>query len=356
MMLDIVDISTWKQIRIGDYFDVAYGKFIPKGREGSTPFITTTALNNGIGRYVDIPPMYDGNCITVASDGSMGASFYQEKPFAAINIVSTLKPHDNVPLNRYNAQFLCTLLYQYGQVNFSWAGYKFSVERAREARIPLPVTPAGTPDWDYMESYMKQIEEKAEKNLEAMRKVRTESRKIDTSKWGEFTLNDLFVFEGIKQAKSQKMVPTLETIEINAVPYVVQSRYNNMVARYVDKEYILDHGEPFVKGNCIVLGVTLNAVSYQSDDFAASQVITARNKHLNKRTGIFIASILRSVTEKYDYQEKPGLAKYRATKIKLPVTPSGTPDWDYMESYMRRIEEKAEKNLTGLIRVNTKMN
>lgn len=40
------------------------------------PHVTTSGINNGISYYVE-NPMFDGNCITVASDGAMGASFYQ---------------------------------------------------------------------------------------------------------------------------------------------------------------------------------------------------------------------------------------------------------------------------------------
>lgn len=28
------------------------------------------------------------------------------------------------------------------------------------------------------------------------------------------------------------------------------------------------------------------------------------------------------------------------SKLKLPVTEQGTPDWDYMENYMRRVESE----------------
>lgn len=167
---------------------------------------------------------------------------------------------------------------------------------------------------------------------------------IDTSNWKEFRVGDLFEFESIKQAKSQRAVPD----DINGIPYVVQSKYNNMVARYVNKQWLIDNNEPPVKGNTIALGVTLNCVSYQENEFGASQIITARNNNLNCYIGNFVATILTYATERFTYKEKPGLQKYKDTIIKLPATSDGQPDWDYMESYMKAVMEESEKSLESL--------
>ena len=174
---------------------------------------------------------------------------------------------------------------------------------------------------------------------------------VDVSNWKEFRVGDLFELKGIKQAKSQQMIPN--TTRESGLPYVVQSRYNNMVSRYVDETYLTEHDEPIIDGNAIVLGVTLNACSYQKDRFGASQVITARSKQLNEFNGFFIATVLRKYVERFDYKEKPGLEKYKNLIIKLPATPDGQPDWDYMESYMKAAMEESEKSLENLKRAMT---
>lgn len=170
--------------------------------------------------------------------------------------------------------------------------------------------------------------------------------KIDIGEWAEFTVGELFTLQGIKQAKSQKMIPTVDPSD--GVPYVVQSQYNNMVSRYVDKQWLVDHNEAPVEGNAIVLGVTLNACSYQPDEFGASQVITARSPYLNQWNGFFIASVLRLYIEQFDYQEKPGLEKYKALVIKLPATANGEPDWAYMDEYMSEVMQETEASLEHL--------
>lgn len=173
--------------------------------------------------------------------------------------------------------------------------------------------------------------------------------KIDTSGWKEFVFGDLFTFASIKQAKSQLLIPTVDdSRDVSAIPYVVQSRFNNMVSRYVDRQWLIEHNEPPVAGNCLVLGVTLNACSYQAEEFGASQVITARADGLNPTNGLFISSVIGKFIERFDYKEKPGLEKYKALLIRLPATSSGEPDWDYMERYMSEVMQGSEASLESL--------
>lgn len=173
--------------------------------------------------------------------------------------------------------------------------------------------------------------------------------KIDTSEWKEFRFGDLFELNGIKQAKSQQMIPTVEPDgSIPSVPYVVQSRYSNMVSRFVDRQWLIEHNEPPVKGNTLVLGVTLNACSYQPYEFGASQVITARSPHLTFYNGFFLAAVVEKHVAQFDYKEKPGIEKYKSMLVTLPVDVSGEPDWAYMDEYMSAVMRESEASLESL--------
>ena len=220
-------------------------------------------------------------------------------------------------------------------------------QKALDEIVRLPSTPDGDPDWTYMESYMANLETKVVESLTLLQAAKdAKKKKADTREWGEFKFGDLFDLHGIKQAKSQKLIPTVELSDgIPCVPYIVQSQFNNMVGRYVDKQWLIENNEPPVEGNALVLGVTLNACSYQPEEFGASQVITARSPCLNKNNGFFIAAIVRKRIEQFDYKEKPSFEKYRALKIMLPMDMTGQPDWAYMEEYMRKVEEKAKNVL-----------
>lgn len=143
-----------------------YGKFTPKDKlgVGSVNYVTTSGFNNGITDTIE-EATHSGNCITVASDGAlMGYSFYQKDPFTTSNIVSTLTPKDGVPFNVYIAHFICTII-RAKRSEFSWLGFKMSVDRIRNLYIPLPVDRNNKPNWIYMENYIKDIEFKQKEKL-----------------------------------------------------------------------------------------------------------------------------------------------------------------------------------------------
>ncbi len=164
---------------------------------------------------------------------------------------------------------------------------------------------------------------------------------IDTSSWKEFKLGELFEFTAIKQAKSQSMIPTDE----NGVNYIVQSTRNNMFSRKVNEQWLIDHNEAPVDGNCIVLGVTLPAVSYQPDRFGASQVIVARADFLNEAIGLWFVAMLEKQMVRFSYSSKPSLKAYREMSIKLPVKETEEIDWEYMQE---RITELEQERITEL--------
>ena len=148
-------------------------------------------------------------------------------------------------------------------------------------------------------------------------------------------MGELFEFESIKQAKSQREIPNDDTI--NGIPYVVQSVFNNMVARNVNKNWLIENNEPPVSGNRIALGVTLPAVSYQSKEFGASQIITAKAEWLNEKRGLFIAIAISKLMYQFSYGRKPGMQIYREMKIHLPVQ-NGAIDFAFMENFIAELE------------------
>lgn len=149
-----------------------------------------------------------------------------------------------------------------------------------------------------------------------------------------FYLGDLFKFKAIKQAKSQRSIPN----DPNGIPYIVQSRSNNMVSRYVNKDWLIQHNEPPVRGNAIVLGVTLPAVSYQPYEFGASQVITARSTFLNELNGLYFVTLLQKQMQYFSYTNKPGLEKYKKLQISLPIDENDNIDFQYMEDQVKVLE------------------
>lgn len=160
-----------------------------------------------------------------------------------------------------------------------------------------------------------------------------------------FKLGDLFEIKGIKQARSQALIPT----DCAGIPYVVQSMSNNMVSRLVNRQWLVENNEPPVKGNVIVLGVTLPAVSYQPVEFGASQVITARAEFLNEPIALYIVSLLEKQMLRFSYSKKPGIQIYKDLEIELPVNDSGEIDSLFIENYMQVIKDYRIKELNDFL-------
>lgn len=165
--------------------------------------------------------------------------------------------------------------------------------------------------------------------------------------WGKYKLGDLFTFKGIKQAKSQRIIPT----DKNGVHYIIQSMGNNMYDRNVNRQWLIDNNEEPIDGNAIVLGVTLPAVSYQPNEFGASQVITARADFLNERIGLFFVLILKKLCfNLFSYDKKPGINIYKDLVIELP-TKNSKIDFDFMESFIAELEAQRIAQLSAYLKV-----
>jgi hypothetical protein len=96
-----------------------------------------------------------GNCIAFIrnGEGSMGYSIYVSSDFIATSDIS-VGYHER--LNKYNGTFITTIADRIrGKYNF---GYKRSTMRLRKEVLTLPSCADGSPDWDYMENYMRELE------------------------------------------------------------------------------------------------------------------------------------------------------------------------------------------------------
>ena len=148
-----LNVADWLPFRYGDLFDIRKGKRLTKEDmvEGVYPFIGATDANNGITAYVANDEfLHEGNKITVSYNGSIAEAFYQPVPFVASDDVNVLYPQFS--LNKYIAIFLCTLIRR-EKYRFNY-GRKWHAEKMRESVIRLPAR-NGTPDWDYMERFIK---------------------------------------------------------------------------------------------------------------------------------------------------------------------------------------------------------
>ena len=165
----------WGWFKYDEIFNIKKGFYNKKPEEsgkGTIPFIGATESNNGITSMHTLEEIevasktgntpnqdtsekiFPGNCITVSNNGSVGFAFYQEKEFTCSHDVNPLYLK-KYTLNKYIAMFLCTLI---ELEQYRWAyGRKWRPKRMPSSLIKLPITPNGTPDWEFMENYIKSL-------------------------------------------------------------------------------------------------------------------------------------------------------------------------------------------------------
>lgn len=157
-----VDTREWGEFRVGELFAQERGKEkAPKQNEpGDCPLIQETNNNNGFDRMVVPTKVIKGNSITVSINYAQNV-FYQADDFCASVNIAVLR---NNHLNRYNSQFVCSVLRNAHQ-KFDYTS-KISKELLNKEMIMLPVDKTGQPDWAYMEEYMRKVEERVKVMIE----------------------------------------------------------------------------------------------------------------------------------------------------------------------------------------------
>jgi hypothetical protein len=157
-IVELPHINEWHSFKYPEIFNLIKGKgpsaTEAKHEPGDIPYIGASAMNNGITIYSNHKPEHKGNCITIATDGSVGEAFYQPKDFNATSNIAVVTIKDK-KLTPALAMFLITIIRQ-EQEKFNY-GRKWGLNRMKESTISLPVTSNGEPDWDLMERYINSL-------------------------------------------------------------------------------------------------------------------------------------------------------------------------------------------------------
>ena len=233
-----IDTSGWKEFRVGDLFVIHPTKAYKKTNAelldgGKYPVVVNSAYNNGIGGYTSCLPTEEGNMITFSDTVDANTIFYQKDPFVGYAHVQGLYPIGNYSdmWNALSLLFFATIFRNTALLKGFNYGNKFRRDVAAELLVKLPATSSGNPDWDYMENYMKSIENNVLARLTALEAAKdTEKKKIDTSQWKEFRVGDLF-----DAYLSKDDIQPKNIVEGN-IPLVSSGKENNGIIAYIHSE------------------------------------------------------------------------------------------------------------------------
>ena len=346
----MIDTSNWKEFRVGELFSCETTLGIPSKNDledGNINYITRSAIDNGFsGTCGNEDHKNKGNCITIGAEGFV--AFWQSDDFVAGNKVYALR-HPN--MNEINGLFVCSALNALSD-RYSFADARV-LDKIKVEIIKLPVTSDGQPDWDYMESYMKAVMEESEKSLESLRKADNTKHLIDVSGWGEFRVGDLFdklTLKCLKKDFNKAIDCSEEQTDEFSLPLTNAKHFNNGIQFYgrpddwESAEMTID----IVSNGAIATG-DVYAQPQRTGVLWDSYLVKCKYNITSELVLQYMSCVIqRCIKQYFGWDDKCTWNKVKEQMIRLPITSTGEPDWQYMEDYMRIIMDKSEHIISDL--------
>lgn len=332
----------WKPFVISDIFTISPGKRLTKAvmKVGKRPFIGATDSNNGITAWVDnTNESLDKLVLGVNYNGSVVETFFH--PYECIFSDDVKRLHLKNGITSYHVMlFLKTMIIQQ-KVKFEY-GYKFNEKRMKRQKILLPVTDEDSPDWQFMEEYMRRKEilllkptiEKLCKQL--ILRENLGGGNLCLHQWKPFLITEIFT--EIQRGKRLKKADHTE----GTVPYVSSTALNNGVDGFIGNE-----GSIRIFDDCITIansGSVGSAFFHQYEFVASDHVTQLKRKGLDKYAYLFMLPIINRLSEKYCFNREINDKRIKRERILLPVNNKGEIDFEFMSSFMQEVESDMLKN------------
>lgn len=273
-----------------------------------------------------------GNCILFICNGagSVGYTLYMDRPFIA---TSDIIAGYNQFLNPYIAMYLVTLLdlerprYSYGR---KWKS------TLKNTTVLLPITIDGLPNWSWIESFMKN---KIQSQLPSRAKevwlktanydsINPTLLQLDTSNWKPFKYDQLFII------KKGKRLTKADMIDGN-IPYIGAIDSNNGVSAYISNNMHIHSANTIsVSYNGSVAEVYYQPVPFWATDDV--NVFYPKFK-MNKYIAMFLVTLIHKEKYRFNYGRKWVLDLMKKSTMYLPVLNNGSPDWQFIENYIKSL-------------------
>ncbi len=305
-------------IPLNQYFNVVYGANLELVHlvldSKGINFVARTSKNNGVVARVKRLPDTEpnpANTISVSAGGSVMESFLQKEPYYSGRDLFYLKP--KIKLSDKQLLYYCMCL----------KANKYKFNYGRQANKTLPVL--NIPSIDKIPIWVESVSIPDKPKIDSAID-KTIELNINTWQWHSF--DNIF---DIKRGESEYIVD----LKKGDIPYVSATSGNNGVSYYVKTANNT--------GNKITLSYdgSIGEAFYQKRDFFASEkiaVLELKNKELNPYIAMFLITVLRKESSRYNYGYKWSIdTRMKKTQIKLPSANNGDPDWQFMEDYIKSL-------------------
>jgi len=308
-----------KLVRLDGIFDITYGSQLDLNKMnidliGGVNFVSRSREKLGVCTKIlniDQAPFPRG-AITVTLGGTyLLSSFVQQEPFYTAQNIKVLIPKNEMA--DLEKKFYC---YVIESNRFRYTSHGREANKTLDS-LMVPAVES-LPEWV-----------NAVKIPDVEKKPLTNKLyDLNISKWKDFNLSDLFDIQGTQSFTKQQ----IQQYGIGRCPYVVTSSENNGVQGF--------YNHFTEEGNVITIdSATIGSSFYQVDNFSASDHVEKLipKFDMNKYHALFITTVLNLEKIRYGYGRKFAQMRIKKTKIKLPKTLEGGPDWEFMENYIKSL-------------------
>lgn len=325
----------WKEFPFSDIFTkIQRGKRLTKSNqiEGEIPYVSSTATNNGVDNFIansENVRMFN-NCLSLANSGSVGSVFYHHYTFVGSDHITALeldKP------NKYIYLFLS------GVIKRLEEKYSFNREindvRIKREKILLPIDQDENPDWQFMEDFMRKIEQDKVKTIleyyQNMPKCQWGgvNRKVHFDSWQEFEIESLFeIFTGkdliLSNVKEGKIPVVSHKDNENGIHIFSDFIENNIIHNSNTTISLADRGtfKAFIQPANFYVGTRVKALKFK--------------KNVSKEIQKFVVTSINKQSELFSYGRN-ACQRLNKTKIFLPTKNNGI-DWQGMEEFIKQKE------------------
>lgn len=310
--MKLVPLDTIFDIQYGNQFDL---NKLESDNESTINFVSRSSQNLGVvckvHSFKDTEP-FPAGLITVTLGGTyLLSSFVQQNEFYTAQNIKVLKPKKEMSFEE--KIYYCKII-ESNRFRYSSHG--------REANKTLNKIPVPSE----MPANLKKI--KFGNNYLNEKPLLNDTIKLNSDKWEEFKLTELFDITGSKTTP----ITELEEIGIGKYPFVTTQATNNGIEGFYD--FYTEEGNVLTVDSAV-----LGYCSYQPLNFSASdhvEKLIPRFK-MNKYVALFLVTIMNLEQYRYNYGRKCSQTRMNQISIKLPAKSDGNPDFDFMENYIKSL-------------------
>jgi hypothetical protein len=307
-------------VRLDEIFEIWYGvnlEFINCDvvlNKDGIPFVSRTSNNNGIVGYVQELDEIEPNppySLSIAGSGSVLSTFFHPYPYYSGRDVYIAKPKSN--LSEIEMIFYCSVIEK--------NKYRYNYGRQANKTLRNILVPSIDEIPELVKNY-KTIDIFIEKP------IIDKKFELNTESWKWFNYTELFDIKGSKTTPKE----LLEDFGTGKYPYVTTQAENNGIENYFD--YYTEESAVFTIDSAV-----LGFCAYQELKFSASDHVEKLIPKFkcNIYISLFITTIINKEQYRFNYGRKCSQKKLKMSKIKLPVSPDGSPDWQFMEDYIKSL-------------------